>query len=177
MSDSDRLRASDADREHAADHLREHFSEGRLSSEEFSDRLDSVYAATTLGELARLREDLPSPPAPVVKAPDPHRGFARQRLYQESGLALIAVVACVAIWAASGAQGSFWPVWVMLACGVRLAQDGWRMLGPAGNPELAGERHERKRVAREAELAKLDRHERRRVAREDRRDRRRELRR
>jgi hypothetical protein len=52
MSDSDRLRASDADRERAAEHLREHFSEGRLSSQEFSDRLDAVYAATTLGELA-----------------------------------------------------------------------------------------------------------------------------
>jgi hypothetical protein len=156
MSDSDRLRASDADREGAAEHLREHFSEGRLSSQEFSDRLDAVYAATTLGELARLRADLPSPPAPVIKAPDPHRDLARRRLYQETGGALIVVIACVAIWAVSGADGSFWPVWVILACGVRLAQDAWRMLGPAGNPQLA----------------RFDRHERRRVARQERRDRR-----
>ncbi|MGE5291249.1 MAG: DUF1707 SHOCT-like domain-containing protein [Micromonosporaceae bacterium] len=38
---------TDADREAAAAHLREHFAQGRLASEEFNQRLDAVFTATT----------------------------------------------------------------------------------------------------------------------------------
>lgn len=54
------LRASDADRERVAEALREAYAEGRLSAEEHSERVDSVYAAKTLGELVPLTRDLPS---------------------------------------------------------------------------------------------------------------------
>ena len=54
------LRASDADRERVAEALREAYAEGRLTAEEHSDRVDSVYAAKTLGELVPLTRDLPS---------------------------------------------------------------------------------------------------------------------
>jgi hypothetical protein len=43
-------------------------------------------------------------------------------------------VLCVAIWAASGATGSFWPIWVIIATLLPLIRDGWRLMGPA--PDL-----------------------------------------
>lgn len=53
------LRASDADREHVAELLGRAFAEGRLSTEEHSERLEAVYAAKTMGELRPLVVDLP----------------------------------------------------------------------------------------------------------------------
>jgi hypothetical protein len=53
------MRASDADRERTATLLREHHAEGRLTAEEFSDRVDRTLAAKTIGELDALLADLP----------------------------------------------------------------------------------------------------------------------
>lgn len=53
------MRASDGDRERVAAALREHCGEGRLSIEEFRERLEALYDAKTLGDLDRLTEDLP----------------------------------------------------------------------------------------------------------------------
>jgi hypothetical protein len=54
------LRASDADRDRVADILRDAFAEGRLTTEEHSERLDGVYAAKTVGELEPFVRDLPA---------------------------------------------------------------------------------------------------------------------
>jgi Domain of unknown function (DUF1707) len=54
------LRASDADRDAAAGVLSGALATGRLTSTEHADRLDAVYAAKTLGELAPLTRDLPA---------------------------------------------------------------------------------------------------------------------
>ena len=54
-----RLRASDADRDRAASVLNEALAEGRLTAEEHSERLDSIYAAKTQADLVPLLEDLP----------------------------------------------------------------------------------------------------------------------
>lgn len=59
MPGDPRIRASDADRERTATLLREHHAEGRLTPEEFNDRLDRTFAAKTLGELDALLADLP----------------------------------------------------------------------------------------------------------------------
>lgn len=59
MPGDPRIRASDADRERTATLLREHHAEGRLSAEEFSDRLDRALVAKTIGELDALLADLP----------------------------------------------------------------------------------------------------------------------
>ena len=71
-----RLRASDADRDRAASVLNEALAEGRLTAEEHSDRLDSIYAAKTQADLVPLLEDLPatadsasSPPAAPAARP------------------------------------------------------------------------------------------------------------
>jgi hypothetical protein len=55
-----RLRASDQDRERAASVLNEALAEGRLTAQEHSERLDSIYAAKTHAELVPLLEDLPA---------------------------------------------------------------------------------------------------------------------
>jgi Domain of unknown function (DUF1707) len=54
------LRASDADRDAAAGVLSSALATGRLTSTEHAERLDAVYAAKTLGELAPLTRDLPA---------------------------------------------------------------------------------------------------------------------
>ena len=51
MASDPRIRASDADRDRTAALLREHHAAGRLTAEEFNERLDKAYAAKTLGEL------------------------------------------------------------------------------------------------------------------------------
>jgi hypothetical protein len=53
------LRVSDADREQAVVALREHLVAGRLTLEEFCDRVDAALRAKVTGELARLQDDLP----------------------------------------------------------------------------------------------------------------------
>ena len=60
MPDDPQMRASDADRDRTASLLREHHAAGRLTAEEFQERLDAAYAARTLGDIDRLMADLPS---------------------------------------------------------------------------------------------------------------------
>jgi Domain of unknown function (DUF1707) len=60
MPGDPRMRASDADRERTATLLREHHAQGRLSPEEFNDRLDRAFAAKTIGDLDELLADLPA---------------------------------------------------------------------------------------------------------------------
>ncbi|MFJ4778643.1 DUF1707 domain-containing protein [Streptomyces sp. NPDC088762] len=55
------LRASDADRDRIAQILADALAEGRLTAEEHSERLDSLYALKTVGELEVLVRDLPVP--------------------------------------------------------------------------------------------------------------------
>src|SRR5579871_3038769 len=110
VDDLPALRAGDADREALAGDLREHFAAGRLSEAELGERLDATYRATTLAQLDALRADLPDP-RPAA-APPPPRELAKRRIYQDAGAVVLANVGCVAVWAASGADGSFWPEWV-----------------------------------------------------------------
>jgi uncharacterized membrane protein len=54
-----RIRASDADRDRTTALLREHHAAGRLTAEEFDERMDAALGAKTLGELDELLTDLP----------------------------------------------------------------------------------------------------------------------
>jgi hypothetical protein len=86
------LRASDADREHIAELLGRAFAEGRLSSEEHSERLEAAYAAKTLGELRPLIEDLPvefAPPSAPAGQPASQPSDALSRY--NSGEQVVAV--------------------------------------------------------------------------------------
>jgi Domain of unknown function (DUF1707) len=59
MPNDPQMRASDSDRDRVASMLREHHAAGRLTAEEFQERLDATFAAKTLGELDKLMADLP----------------------------------------------------------------------------------------------------------------------
>jgi class 3 adenylate cyclase len=68
------MRLGDTDREQAAALLREHCVEGRLTLDEFSARLDALYAASTDAELAAVLRDLPE------RMSEPARGKRRSWL-------------------------------------------------------------------------------------------------
>ncbi|MFV2199048.1 DUF1707 SHOCT-like domain-containing protein [Nocardiopsis sp. LOL_012] len=64
------IRASDADRDQVAERLREALAEGRLSPVELDERLEALYTAKTVGELAPIVADLPAPHGPRTSAAD-----------------------------------------------------------------------------------------------------------
>lgn len=123
MSSPPTLRASDAEREHTAEHLQQHFAEGRLKYDELQERLEEAYAARTVGELTQLVADLPA--STTVSAAEPEVPATDRRSRDHHGRtpvqALVSyVMIClflIAIWAASGHHGSFWPIWPIIAFG------------------------------------------------------------
>ena len=56
----DAIRAADADRDATAESLRKHHADGRLTDDEFQQRLEQCMSAKTLGELRALIADLPA---------------------------------------------------------------------------------------------------------------------
>ncbi len=76
------IRIGDVEREAAATSLREHYARGRLTLEEFQQRLDAVFVAKTDVELAQISHDLPhadpyAPPWPSAQPiSTPKPGFA-----------------------------------------------------------------------------------------------------
>lgn len=63
------LRISDADREATAASLREHYALGRLSLEEFNQRLSAAFAAVTQRDLDAVTGDLPHVRTPAAPLP------------------------------------------------------------------------------------------------------------
>ena len=140
------LRASDADRAAVADVLAAHMSSGRLTVEEYDERLAQAWSARTYGELAPLTADLPAPaprpadepvdrPAAAACAPwwghgwygsfGPRTGGSSVRDAWRSWAVTALVV--VGIWVmsmvGSGDWVYPWPVWVIGPWGaVLLAQ-------------------------------------------------------
>jgi hypothetical protein len=69
MATASGLRIGDADREAQAGELREHYAHGRLTLDEFNERLDATFAARTDLDLKRITADLPH--TPVFARPQP----------------------------------------------------------------------------------------------------------
>ena len=63
------MRAADADRERAVGVLRAGFAEGRLTKDEYDERITAVLAARTYGELSELTVGLPAGPLPSLSPP------------------------------------------------------------------------------------------------------------
>jgi Domain of unknown function (DUF1707) len=84
------LRIGHAEREAAAASLREHYAQGRLTLEEFNERIDATFKAVTQSQLNRITEDLPHAAAhpaptaalPVTTVPGGGRDRARQHWSQ-----------------------------------------------------------------------------------------------
>jgi hypothetical protein len=67
-SETPAIRASDSEREQAVGRLREATAQGRLTLDEFSQRVEAVYGAKTHQELEPLTADLPAVPANLPAA-------------------------------------------------------------------------------------------------------------
>jgi hypothetical protein len=128
------LRASDADREQLIAELNEHTVAGRLTTEDLEQRLQAAYEARTTGELDVLRRDLPVSSRQAAVSHAQRRSQLTRRLIQETGGSLGLFVVCTAVWLASGANGQFWPVWVLIVVLLTVVRSAWALYGPA--PDL-----------------------------------------
>ncbi len=77
------LRIGDAEREAAAASLREHYAQGRLTLEEFNERLEAVFKATTQRQLNLVTHDLPRAAAPSAPLPVASVSGDRERAREE----------------------------------------------------------------------------------------------
>jgi len=114
------LRVGDADRQRVVADLQRHYVEGRLTSEELSERVDRALAARTEGDLAELLVDLPTeqPPEPARprSAPEWWTPFATM-----PGVLLAVMLALLLltwlVWMPSMHLGGGPPVWSFLFLG------------------------------------------------------------
>jgi hypothetical protein len=126
-----RIRASDADRDRTAALLREHHAAGRLTAEEFDERLDQALNAKTLGELDELLADLPvidlyklphesmqrpaGLPHTSIRPRDPGRGTTA---WFGRGMGAWAVITgtLIAVWAVTAVAGvgTWFPWWLLV---------------------------------------------------------------
>ena len=109
------LRIGDAERERAQAALSEHYAAGRLDHDEYSERLDRIWAARTRQELDPVFADLPVPgqhrPAGQVRPrPRPTGSRLAGLPLPAPLLVLLAVVAAVVV-------ASSWPL-ILIALGV-----------------------------------------------------------
>jgi hypothetical protein len=101
------LLVSDADRARVAAELRGHYESGRLTLDEFQERLDEAHGARTEAQLERVLRQLPAAKLPSVRPRDTRwRSLALQ-------YALVNLIA-ILVWAFSGGDGDFWPKWVLI---------------------------------------------------------------
>lgn len=152
MSESDdrttgRIRAGDADRDRVVERLRHHHEAGRLSAEEFNERMEAALQARYLDELPPLLTDLPEKAdqaadrdgaAPrhcawggwSAPASHPGREASRRRPFVPL-LPLVAVLAVAASFGA-GTHGHFpWPIlWIaLLVLWLRPRRSRWARTG------------------------------------------------
>ncbi|MEV0581572.1 DUF1707 domain-containing protein [Nonomuraea sp. NPDC050310] len=121
MAQSPEMRASDVDRDRVAAVLREHTAQGRITVEEFNERLEQVYDSKTYGELARVTSDLPDVDLRAQPARLPAAASAKPAVHNGMKAAWAAWAAASAvnwvIWLIiSLSTGDFiypWPLWVM----------------------------------------------------------------
>lgn len=143
MAHDPQLRASDEDRDRTASLLREHHALGRLTAEEFSDRLDQAFEAKTVGDLDAVLRDLPVidlyrlPDARLTRQPvqaqvrPPRRGSGAWRGVW--GVYLTVNLVVFVVWCLSGFGGGYpWFLWVAGPWGAVLAGT-YFTLGP-GRP-------------------------------------------
>ncbi len=149
MASDPRIRASDADRDRTAALLREHHAAGRLTADEFAERLDKAYAAKTLGELDELLSDLPGidlyklpdasldrgrrggsgpPPLPWMMAPGRVSTAWRAALGSWLSVSLVAFF----VWLLAGHPDNLWFLWISGPYGLILLAR-WSGGGPRRN--------------------------------------------
>src|SRR4051794_23193899 len=113
------LRVSNAEREEVIEHLRAQVAEGRLTLDEFSERMTEVYNARTQRDLDQSLRYLPKPqPAPDRQSRREERRRYWERRRKEFAGFLMPNVICISIWAMTMPGGYFWPGWVLFGTGI-----------------------------------------------------------
>ncbi len=136
MTEDPALRAGDTDRDRTITRLREAYAEGRLSNDEFDQRMARAQESRTFGELAELVTDLPAPStsltsvsAPVPSAPQgdqvavPEQSSHGVRNGWLSWLGVSLMVNVIWLGSLIGGDGDapyYWPIWVMGPWGVAM---------------------------------------------------------
>ncbi|GLW05613.1 hypothetical protein Misp01_07430 [Microtetraspora sp. NBRC 13810] len=123
------MRASDGDRERVAAELREHCADGRLTIDEFHERLDQVFRSKTHAELQLLTADLPATDLRAVAeraqtAAEVEKKPARNELRDGWRTWAFASGINWMIWVAASLNSDGfvypWPFWVMIPWGLVL---------------------------------------------------------
>jgi hypothetical protein len=135
MPENPRLRASDADRDRVTALLREHHAAGRLTVDEFQERLSAAFAAKTMGELTELMADLPAidlyqlPDRSIApRTPGDKRGASAEVARQPLGDAAArtaAVFTAIGLYVVTGVVFHIWwiPWWfIILFVAFRMAR-------------------------------------------------------
>jgi len=162
MAADPKIRASDDDRERTVALLREHHAAGRLTVEEFNERMDQAYAAKTLGDLDELMTDLPA--IDLYRLPDASLPSHYRRQIPGAGSIQAAAgvgglawghgrfspvwaaawgswfsvtLLCFVIWALSGA-GYLWPLWISGPWGAIMIGRWISGSHPGGGPNHPG---------------------------------------
>lgn len=161
------LRAADTDRNRVVEELREHTAAGRLTLEEFEERMQAAMSARTFGDLAKLQTDLPvlaaSQPAqdgPVDLAaftppPVQHNWARAVRVWASISVFLIGIWVLGSL-ADHGHTHGFWPIWPIGIGGLVMLSRIIRN-GGYGRPSLA-DRHARHLEMREARAQHMASH-------------------
>jgi len=121
------IRASDQERQSVVDVLRDAFTDGRLTLDEFEERMAAAYAAKTWTDLRQLTGDLPvepllgadlslSPPAGPPQVMAPAAPLNRRRPARPLGRLLPVVFIWILIAAAAGSPDTAAALSVVFIC-------------------------------------------------------------
>jgi hypothetical protein len=124
-NDIERLRAADTDREKVAEQLKAALDEGRLSLQEYDDRVRDAYAAKTYQELLVLLTDLPKPGLSSADVAAQRMAEARRRARKLptallvlwtiwAALTVVNLVVFGLVAATAGGDLYPWPVWMLV---------------------------------------------------------------
>lgn len=107
-------RASDHDRQRVIDELRRHTADGRLTLDEFEERVDEALRATTRGDLVHVLRELPQPVSGRSTGHVPAAAPERRRRGRRVGLPAPALVVLLVV-GGSIAMGHF--AWWLIPVG------------------------------------------------------------
>jgi len=115
-------RIGDAERDRAAEYLREHMSVGRLTQEEFDERVTAALQARTAADLDPLFADLPAPKPGQDTAPTSGAAWPvyqpAQRPTPTPSPALTPMPSSKTATALTVASAIAWPAWILFCFAV-----------------------------------------------------------
>ena len=100
-----RLRASHADREHVIDMLKAAFVQGRITKDEFGERVGQAFASRTYAELAAVTTDIPAGQIAVQPPSNPAREQGRPTMSHAAKARRCVVIALAMMAVATFAPG------------------------------------------------------------------------